>query len=57
MTKPNKTYLTRKETADLLRVSLTTLDAWSKKGYIQPLGIGGRILFRESEVNNSLVES
>lgn len=56
MSKLNTTYLTRKETAELLRVSLTTLDAYSKKGYLQPYGIGGRILFRESEVNNSLEE-
>jgi|Marorgknorr_s2lv_3_1036020.scaffolds.fasta_scaffold317409_1 excisionase family DNA binding protein len=50
------TYLTRKEVAALLRVSLVTIDTYSKRGYLQPLGIGGRILFRASDVDNALIE-
>lgn len=39
MNKSNTNYLTRKETAELLRDSLTKLGAYSENGFIQPYGI------------------
>jgi hypothetical protein len=46
--------LTRKETADKLKISLVTLNDWSKRGLIQSYLIGGRVLYKESEIEASL---
>jgi predicted site-specific integrase-resolvase len=51
-----KVYLTRKETAELLRISSVTLDTYCKKGFLRRLGIGKRVLFIAEEVHNSLNE-
>lgn len=47
-------YLTRKETAAKLHISLPTLNEITKKGIVTGYRIGGRVLYRESEVNTSL---
>lgn len=46
--------LTRKETADKLKISLVTLNDWSKRGLLKSYIIGGRVLYKESEVEASL---
>ena len=51
-----KTYLTRKETAKLLQISLVTLNAWSKNGIIQSYRIGGRIRYKLTEIDEALKE-
>lgn len=50
----NENYLTRRETAARLRISLATLAEWVKKSRINAYKIGGRVLFRESEVETAL---
>ena len=47
-------YLKREEVAKLLRVSLPTLHDWTKSGIIKAYRIGGRVLYKESEVKGSL---
>jgi len=49
-------YLTKKEVAKLLKVSICTVNNYSKAGYLRPLGIGRRVLFLRSDVENSLTE-
>jgi len=49
-----ETFLTRKETAEKLKISLVTLNDWSKRGLIQSYLIGGRVLYKHSEIENSL---
>jgi len=49
-------YLTRKETAELLRISLVTLNEWSKNGSLQSLRINGRIRYKRNEVASALSE-
>ena len=49
-------YYTRQELSALFKVSITTIDTYSKKGYLKPLGIGRRVLFKSSDVENALVE-
>ena len=49
-------YLTRKETAKLLGVSLPTLHDWTKTGKIPALRIGTRVRYKKSDVENSLKE-
>ena len=48
------TYLTRKEAANRLRVSLVTLTEWVNRSKIKAYKIGGRVLFRENEVEEAL---
>jgi hypothetical protein len=43
-------YLTRKETAKLLRISLVTLHEWGKSGTLKPLDVNGRIRYRRDDV-------
>jgi hypothetical protein len=49
--------LTRKETADKLKISLVTLNDWSKRGLIQSYLIGGRVLYKDSEIEASLYKT
>ena len=46
--------LTRKETSDKLKISLVTLNDWTKRGLIQSYIIGGRVLYKETEIEKSL---
>lgn len=47
-------YLTRQETARRLRISLVTLTDWGNRGKICAHKIGGRVLFRDSDVEAAL---
>jgi len=52
----NDVFLTKKEVADLLKVTICTVDNYSRSGILKPLGIGRRVLFRKTDVINSIVE-
>ena len=59
-TNPDSDYkstglLTREETAEMLKINLSTLNEWVKKGYLKVYSIGYRRYFKESEVLNSLI--
>ena len=47
-------YLTRKEVAKLLKISLTTLNDWSKQGIVQAYRIGNRVLYKKKEIVDSV---
>ena len=47
-------YLNRFEVADRLRISLPTLNNWTKEGIVQSYRIGRRVLFKEDEINSAL---
>ncbi len=49
-------YLTRSEVAKLLKVTTATLDRWSDQGKLNRYGLGGRIFYKRSEVENSLIK-
>lgn len=49
--------LTRRETAEKLKISLVTLNDWSKRGIIQSYLIGGRVLYKDSEIEASLYKT
>jgi excisionase family DNA binding protein len=51
---PNEKYLTRKETAGILRVSLPTLNDWTKTGKIKGYRIGNRVRYKRNEVSEAL---
>jgi excisionase family DNA binding protein len=47
-------YLSRKEVANLLKITLPTLHDWTKLGYHKAYKMGSRVLYRESEVITTL---
>lgn len=49
--------LTRKETAEKLGVTLTTLWHWQKSGYLTPVKIGTKVMYRPSDVDELLLKS
>lgn len=54
--KKGQEYLTRKQVANILHLSLGTLDVYVKKGLINSYKIGHRVLFKSDEINESLFE-
>ena len=54
--KKGQEYLTRKQVAKKLHLSLGTLDVYVKKGLINSYKIGHRVLFKSDEINESLFE-
>ncbi|MFV0151113.1 helix-turn-helix domain-containing protein [Empedobacter falsenii] len=54
--KKGQEYLTRKQVANKLHLSLGTLDVYVKKGLINSYKIGHRVLFKSDEINESLFE-
>ena len=49
-------FLNRFQVAKLLKVSLATLNDWTKRGYLKAYRIGNRVLFRHEDVIASLQE-
>ena len=47
--------LTREETAEFLKISLSTLWHWSKNGVLPSYGIGNRVYYKRSDLENSLI--
>jgi excisionase family DNA binding protein len=51
-----KTYLSRAEVSTLLNVSLVTLNKWNKNGTLKAVGLGGRVLYRQEDIDSKIVE-
>ena len=51
---PQTEFITRKQTAQILRVSLPTVNDWTKTGKITGYRIGSRIRYKRNEIENSL---
>ncbi|WP_372769481.1 helix-turn-helix domain-containing protein [Lutibacter sp.] len=49
-------FLTRKETAKMLHVDESTLYNWNRRGVLSPVGIGARVYYRRTDIENCLVE-
>lgn len=49
-----KEYLSRKEAAKLLGVSLVTLSEWTKTGKVQGYRIASRVRYKRAEIETSL---
>ncbi|QTD37093.1 helix-turn-helix domain-containing protein [Polaribacter batillariae] len=47
-------YLTRKEVANILKVSLVTLSDWNKKGVLKPYRLGNLIRYKREEIDQAL---
>lgn len=48
-------YLTRKEVAKILKISLVTLSDWNKKGVLKPYRLGNLIRYKTTEIEESLI--
>ncbi len=48
--------LTRKETAALLKINISSLYNWTKKGKLKSYGLQGKIYYKRSEVESALIE-
>jgi predicted DNA-binding transcriptional regulator AlpA len=53
-TNPDR-LLTREETADYLKIDLSTLWKWSKTGKLPSYGINGRVYYRSSDIEEALI--
>src|SRR5688500_3754628 len=49
-------YLTRKEAAKVLSVSLPTLNEWTKSGLVQGYRIASRVRYKRAELETSLTQ-
>jgi hypothetical protein len=52
--KPDE-LLTREEACLLLKISLTSLWNWTKKGKLKAYGIGNRVFYKRGELIESLI--
>lgn len=50
----NESYKTRLETCDFLKVDQSTLFRWSKRGYLMPVEVGGKRMYRMSDLKRIL---
>ena len=50
-----KPTLTRKEAADILGVTLSTLWQWAKSGYLVPVKIGSKVMYRPSDIEELML--
>ncbi|MDP3946508.1 MAG: helix-turn-helix domain-containing protein [Lutibacter sp.] len=49
-------YLSRQETAELLKVDLSSIHNWTKRKILKSYGISGRVYYKRSEIENAMVE-
>lgn len=49
-------YLTEKEVTQRFKISRTTIHRYRKQGILKPLGLGGKVLYRLSDIEDSLKE-
>jgi excisionase family DNA binding protein len=56
LTKPqnDSDYLSRKEVAKLLKITLPTLHDWTKLGFLKSYKIGTRVLYKPGEVKEAV---
>lgn len=54
---PETDYITRNETAQILGISLVTLNDWTKRGLVPSYRISSRIRYKKEEVLNSVIKT
>jgi len=47
-------FLTRNEVKDLLKIDLSTVYNWTKRGKLRAYGIGNRVYYKRSEVEAAI---
>lgn len=51
LAKKNETYVTPDEVSAQLHVDRSTLWRWSKTGYLIPIEVGGKRLYKQSDID------
>ncbi|WP_372745925.1 helix-turn-helix domain-containing protein [Lutibacter sp.] len=49
-------YLTRKQVAEIFKISMVTISDWNKKGILKPYRIGNLIRYKSNEIEEALTE-
>ena len=49
-------YLTRQETAELLKVDISSIHNWTKRKVLQAYGCSGRVYYKRSEIEKAIVK-
>ncbi|MHA6278836.1 helix-turn-helix domain-containing protein [Salinimicrobium sp. CAU 1759] len=49
-------YLSRSEVAKLLKVDISTIHNWGKAGKLKRHGLGNRVYYKRSEVEQAIIE-
>lgn len=49
-------YLTRQEVSKLLKIDLSSVHNWSKKGILTKYQCGGKIFYKRSEIENAIIK-
>jgi excisionase family DNA binding protein len=52
--KDNSHLLSRKDVAELLKITLPTLHDWTKRGWLKAYRIGSRVLYDAEEIRSAL---
>lgn len=47
-------FLTRNDVKDLLKVDLSTIHNWTKRGKLKAYGLGNRVYYRRDEVEQAI---
>ena len=55
--KEPEVLLSRKDVSELLRISLPTIHEWGKLGILKPFKIGTRVRYRQSDIEETLLNS
>lgn len=50
-------FLTREETARILKIDLSTLHRWTIKGIINQYGLGNKRYYLRSEIESKIIEN
>lgn len=48
-------YLTRKQVAEMFAVDISTVHNWCKSKKLNPVGLGSRVYFLRSQIEESLI--
>ena len=49
-------YITKKEVSEILSIKATSVHNWTKKKILQSYRIGGRVLYKRSEVEKAILK-
>lgn len=49
-------YITRAEVSDMLKINLSSVHNWTKKGILTAYQIGGKVYYKRAEVEGAIVE-
>ena len=56
LTQNEPKFISRKEVAELLKITLPTLNVWTKSGILTSYRVGKRILYKSEEVEQSIIK-